>query len=41
VRPAANQFYGERSGTAYGQEWNIGHHLENVTPEEISGDTTK
>jgi uncharacterized glyoxalase superfamily protein PhnB len=38
VRPAADQFYGERSGTVrdpFGHEWNIGHELEKVTPEEM------
>jgi len=38
VRPAQDQFYGERSGTLrdpVGQRWNIGHHIEDVTPEEM------
>jgi uncharacterized glyoxalase superfamily protein PhnB len=38
VRPAADHFYGERSGTVrdpFGHEWNIGHQLEEVTPEEM------
>ena len=38
VRPAADQFYGERSGTVrdpFGHEWNIGHEIEKVTPEEM------
>lgn len=38
VRPASDAFYGERSGTVrdpFGHEWNIGHHLEDVTPEEM------
>lgn len=38
VRPLADQFYGERSGTVrdpYGHEWLLGGHLENVTPEEM------
>ena len=38
VRPPADQFYGERSGTVrdpFGHEWNIGHHLEDVSPEEM------
>jgi PhnB protein len=33
-----NQFYGERSGRVrdpFGHEWNIGHHVEDVTPEEM------
>lgn len=38
VRPAADQFYGERSGTVrdpFGHEWNVGHEIEKVTPEEM------
>ena len=38
VRPASDQFYGERSGTLrdpFGHEWNIGHEIEKVTPEEM------
>ncbi len=38
VRAATDQFYGERSGTVrdpFGHEWLIGHHLEDVTPEEM------
>ena len=38
VRPAQDQFYGERSGTVrdpFGHEWNIGHSLEELTPEEM------
>jgi uncharacterized glyoxalase superfamily protein PhnB len=38
VRPAADQFYGERSGTVrdpFGHEWNVGHSIEEVTPEEM------
>lgn len=38
VRPATDQFYGERSGTVrdpFGHEWNIGHHLEDMTPAEM------
>ena len=38
VRPVADQFYGERSGTIrdpFGHEWNIGHHLEDVSPQEM------
>lgn len=38
VRPAADHFYGERSGTVrdpFGHEWNIGHSIETVTPEEM------
>ena len=38
VRPAADQFYGERSGTVrdpFGHEWNFGHAIEKVTTEEM------
>lgn len=38
IRPAADQFYGERSGTVrdpFGHEWNIGHSIEEVSPEEM------
>lgn len=38
VRPPADQFYGERSGTIrdpFGHEWSIGHEIEKVTPEEM------
>lgn len=38
VRPATDQFHGERSGTVrdpFGHEWLIGHELEKVTPEEM------
>lgn len=38
VRPLANQFYGERSGTVrdpFGHEWLLGGHIEDVTPEEM------
>ena len=38
VRPATDQFYGERSGTVrdpFGHEWAIGHEIEKVTPEEM------
>jgi len=38
IRPAQDHFYGERSGTVrdpFGHEWNIGHHLEDVSPEEM------
>lgn len=38
VRPASDQFYGERSGTVrdpFGHEWNIGHEIEQVTPAEM------
>lgn len=38
VRPASDQFYGEHSGTVrdpFGHEWNIGHEIEKVTPQEM------
>lgn len=38
VRPAQDHFYGERSGTVrdpFGHEWNLGHSIEEVTPEEM------
>lgn len=38
VREPADHFYGERSGTIrdpFGHEWNIGHSIEAVTPEEM------
>ncbi|MFZ5440952.1 MAG: VOC family protein [Myxococcota bacterium] len=38
VRPAADHFYGERSGTVrdpFGYEWSIGHELERLSPEEM------
>lgn len=38
VRAAQDQFYGERSGTLrdpFGHEWNIGHEIEAVSPEEM------
>src|SRR5690606_38518126 len=38
IRPAQDHFYGERSGTVrdpFGHEWNLGHHIEDVTPEEM------
>jgi PhnB protein len=38
LRPAADHFYGERSGTVrdpFGHEWLIGHNIEAVTPEEM------
>jgi PhnB protein len=38
VREPQDHFYGERSGTVrdpFGHEWNIGHSLEEVSPEEM------
>ena len=34
----SDAFYGERSGAIrdlFGHRWNIGHHLETVSPEEM------
>ncbi|MGH8479524.1 MAG: VOC family protein [Gammaproteobacteria bacterium] len=38
LRPLADQFYGERSGTVldpFGHEWMLGHEIEKVSPEEM------
>jgi PhnB protein len=38
LRPVANQFYGDRSGTLedpFGHHWHISTHIEDVPPEEI------
>lgn len=38
LRGPTDQFYGERSGTVrdpFGHEWNIGHSIEAVTPDEM------
>lgn len=38
LRPLADQFYGERSGTIrdpFGHEWLLGHAIEAVSPEEM------
>ena len=38
VRPAADHFYGERSGTfrdPFGHEWMVGHSVEEVSPAEM------
>ena len=38
VMPARDQFYGERSGVVrdpFGHRWNIGHSIEDVTPQEM------
>lgn len=37
-RAASDAFYGERSGVVidpFGHRWNIGHSIEEVTPEEM------
>ena len=39
VKPIANQFYGDRSGTVkdpFGHRWTIATHVEDVTPEEMA-----
>jgi len=39
-----DQFYGERSGRIrdpFGHEWNIGHHIEDVSPDEMQQRYTK
>jgi PhnB protein len=38
VRPVANQFYGDRSGTLidpFGHRWLIATHVEDVSPDEM------
>ena len=38
VRAPRDHFYGERSGTVrdpFGHEWNIGHSVEELTPDEM------
>ncbi len=38
VRPLANQFYGDRSGTLtdpFGHQWTVATHVEDVPPEEM------
>lgn len=38
VRPVQDAFYGERGGTVrdpYGYDWQIGHSIESVSPEEM------
>jgi PhnB protein len=38
VREPQDHFYGERSGTVrdpFGHEWNIGHSIEELSPEEM------
>ncbi|MFP5306426.1 MAG: VOC family protein [Gammaproteobacteria bacterium] len=37
-QPAQDHFYGERSGAVrdpFGHRWLIGHHIEDVSPEEM------
>ena len=38
LREPKDEFYGERSGTVrdpFGHEWSVGHHLEEISPEEM------
>jgi PhnB protein len=38
VKPLADQFYGDRSGTVvdpFGHKWTLSTHVEDVSPEEI------
>lgn len=38
VRPPQDQFHGERGGTVkdpFGHDWNIGHEIEKLSPEEM------
>jgi PhnB protein len=38
MKPLANQFYGDRSGTLvdpFGHVWTVATHVEDVTPEEM------
>ena len=38
LQPPQDHFYGERSGNVrdpFGHRWNIGHHIEDVSPEEM------
>ncbi|MBI1381920.1 MAG: VOC family protein [Planctomycetaceae bacterium] len=39
VRPLADQFYGDRTGTCvdpFGHQWTLATHVEDVPPEEIA-----
>jgi PhnB protein len=39
VRPVADQFYGDRSGTLkdpFGHSWHLSTHTEDVSPEELN-----
>ena len=38
IRPVADQFYGDRSGTfedPFGHKWTVSTHVEDVSPEEM------
>lgn len=44
LRPVADQFYGDRTGTIidpFGQMWSVGTHIEEVSPEEMQKRMTK
>lgn len=44
VRPLADQFYGDRSGTIedpFGHKWTIATHKEDVSPEELKARMAK
>jgi PhnB protein len=39
LRPIADQFYGDRSGTLedpFGHRWSVATHIEDVSPEEMA-----
>ncbi|GAB2697117.1 VOC family protein [Kitasatospora kifunensis] len=39
LRPLADQFYGDRSGTfedPFGHRWNVASHIEDVPPQEMA-----
>lgn len=39
LRPVADQFYGDRTGTfedPFGHRWSVGTHVEDVSPEEMA-----
>jgi PhnB protein len=43
-RPAQDEFYGERGGVVrcpFNHRWMIGHHIEDVSPEEMQRRYTK
>jgi PhnB protein len=39
IRPAADQFYGDRTGTIedpFGHQWTVATHVEDVAPDELA-----
>jgi len=39
VKPVADQFYGDRSGSfkdPFGHTWGFATHIEDLTPEEVN-----